>query len=81
MSDIPTVSNVRQDLTKWQETHAKFVLLTVKVRVLFLPDHCVFCPKLLVKLIVMSYFAWTMPKGYLYFSNNVAAYNFLTLFL
>ncbi|KAL8492395.1 hypothetical protein ACS0TY_023839 [Phlomoides rotata] len=30
MSDIPTVSNVRQDLTKWQETHAKFVLLTVK---------------------------------------------------
>lgn len=30
MSEIPTVSNVRQDLTKWQETHAKFVLLTVK---------------------------------------------------
>lgn len=30
MSDIPTVSNVRQDLTAWQEKHAKFVLLTVK---------------------------------------------------
>ncbi|KAH6828269.1 hypothetical protein C2S53_014207 [Perilla frutescens var. hirtella] len=30
VSDIPTVSNVRQDLTEWQERHAKFVLLTVK---------------------------------------------------
>ncbi|XP_076886024.1 uncharacterized protein LOC143535739 [Bidens hawaiensis] len=30
MSDIPTISNVRQDLTKWQETHAKLVLSTVK---------------------------------------------------
>lgn len=32
MSDIPTVSNVQQDLTEWQEKHAKLVLLTVKVR-------------------------------------------------
>ncbi|KAL3637914.1 hypothetical protein CASFOL_018362 [Castilleja foliolosa] len=30
MSDVPTVSNVRQDLTEWQEHHAKLVLLTVK---------------------------------------------------
>ncbi|GMQ11029.1 hypothetical protein CsSME_00053803 [Camellia sinensis var. sinensis] len=30
MSDIPTVSNVRQDLTAWQERHAKLVLSTVK---------------------------------------------------
>ncbi|XP_057791750.1 uncharacterized protein LOC131008734 [Salvia miltiorrhiza] len=30
VSDIPTVSNVRQDLTEWQERHAKLVLLTVK---------------------------------------------------
>ncbi|KAL4566447.1 hypothetical protein LXL04_030562 [Taraxacum kok-saghyz] len=30
ISDIPTVSNVRQDLTKWQEIHAKLVLSTVK---------------------------------------------------
>ncbi|XP_024976000.1 uncharacterized protein LOC112513982 [Cynara cardunculus var. scolymus] len=30
MSDIPTISNVRQDLTKWQEIHAKLVLSTVK---------------------------------------------------
>ncbi|XP_076926691.1 uncharacterized protein LOC143589964 [Bidens hawaiensis] len=30
VSDIPTISNVRQDLTKWQETHAKLVLSTVK---------------------------------------------------
>lgn len=30
MSDIPTVSNIRQDLTKWQEIHAKLVLSTVK---------------------------------------------------
>lgn len=32
MSDVPTVSNIRQDLTKWQEIHAKLVLSTVKVR-------------------------------------------------
>ncbi|KAA8542356.1 hypothetical protein F0562_023508 [Nyssa sinensis] len=31
MSDIPTVSNVRKDLTEWQEKHAKLVLLMVKV--------------------------------------------------
>ncbi|PIN00394.1 hypothetical protein CDL12_27106 [Handroanthus impetiginosus] len=30
VSDIPTVSNVRQDLTEWQERHAKLVLSTVK---------------------------------------------------
>ncbi|KAL4326076.1 hypothetical protein GQ457_11G027510 [Hibiscus cannabinus] len=30
MSDVPTVSNVRQDLTEWQEKHAKLVLSTVK---------------------------------------------------
>lgn len=30
MSDIPTVSNVRQDLTEWQERHANLVLTTVK---------------------------------------------------
>ncbi|XP_057514996.1 uncharacterized protein LOC130796642 [Actinidia eriantha] len=30
MSDIRIVSNVRQDLTSWQEQHAKLVLLTVK---------------------------------------------------
>lgn len=30
VSDIPAVSNVRQDLTEWQETHAKLVLATVK---------------------------------------------------
>ncbi|KAE9467139.1 hypothetical protein C3L33_00950, partial [Rhododendron williamsianum] len=30
MCDIPAVSNVRQDLTAWQEKHAKLVLLTVK---------------------------------------------------
>ncbi|GER38599.1 BSD domain-containing protein [Striga asiatica] len=30
MSDVPTVSNVRQDLTEWQERHAKLVLLNVK---------------------------------------------------
>lgn len=30
MSHIPTVSNVRQDLTAWQEIHAKLVLSTVK---------------------------------------------------
>lgn len=31
ISDIPTVSNVRQDLTEFQEKHAKFVLSSVKV--------------------------------------------------
>lgn len=30
MSNVPTVSNVRQDLTEWQERHANFVLSTVK---------------------------------------------------
>ncbi|GAB4845352.1 hypothetical protein Ancab_038760 [Ancistrocladus abbreviatus] len=30
MSDVPTVSNVQQDLTKWQERHATVVLSTVK---------------------------------------------------
>ncbi|XP_011072873.1 uncharacterized protein LOC105157989 [Sesamum indicum] len=30
VSDIPAVSNVRQDLTEWQEKHAKLVLSTVK---------------------------------------------------
>ncbi|TYH61677.1 hypothetical protein ES332_D07G069500v1 [Gossypium tomentosum] len=30
MSDVPTISNVRQDLTEWQEKHAKLVLSTVK---------------------------------------------------
>jgi hypothetical protein len=30
VSDIPTVSNVRQDLTEWQAMHAKLVLSTVK---------------------------------------------------
>lgn len=30
MSDVPTVSNVRQDLTQWQERHANLVLSTVK---------------------------------------------------
>ncbi|KAK6153491.1 hypothetical protein DH2020_013130 [Rehmannia glutinosa] len=30
VSDIPTVSNVRQDLTEWQERHAKLVLSSVK---------------------------------------------------
>ncbi|EYU23640.1 hypothetical protein ABFS82_04G141500 [Erythranthe guttata] len=30
VSDIPTLSNVRQDLTQWQEKHAKIVLSTVK---------------------------------------------------
>ncbi|KAL3640513.1 hypothetical protein CASFOL_015481 [Castilleja foliolosa] len=33
MSDVPTVSNVRQDLTEWQEHHAKLVLLTVKMEI------------------------------------------------
>ncbi|KAL9263072.1 hypothetical protein AKJ16_DCAP26952, partial [Drosera capensis] len=30
MSDVPTISNVRQDLTEWQERHATLVLSTVK---------------------------------------------------
>lgn len=30
MSDVPTISNVRQDLSQWQEKHATLVLLTVK---------------------------------------------------
>ncbi|XP_048136450.1 uncharacterized protein LOC115744781 isoform X2 [Rhodamnia argentea] len=30
MSDVPTVSNVRQDLTEFQEKHAKLVLSSVK---------------------------------------------------
>ncbi|XAR63843.1 hypothetical protein NMG60_11023960 [Bertholletia excelsa] len=30
IADTPTVSNVRQDLTEWQEKHAKLVLSTVK---------------------------------------------------
>ncbi|CDO98542.1 unnamed protein product [Coffea canephora] len=30
VSDIPAVSNVRQDLTEWQEKHANLVLATVK---------------------------------------------------
>lgn len=30
MSDIPTVSNIRQDLTEFQEKHAKLVLSSVK---------------------------------------------------
>ena len=31
MSDIPTLSNVRQHLTEWQEKHANLVLSSVKV--------------------------------------------------
>lgn len=31
MSDIPTVANIRQDLTEFQEKHAKLVLSSVKV--------------------------------------------------
>ncbi|KAK4395802.1 hypothetical protein Sango_1734500 [Sesamum angolense] len=34
VSDIPAVSNVRQDLTEWQEKHAKLVLSTVKVSII-----------------------------------------------
>ncbi|XP_002514599.2 uncharacterized protein LOC8264675 [Ricinus communis] len=30
MSDVPAVSNVRQDLTEWQEKHANLVLSSVK---------------------------------------------------
>lgn len=33
-SDVPTVSNVRQDLTEWQQKHASIVLTTVQVIVL-----------------------------------------------
>ncbi|KAL0396904.1 UNVERIFIED_CONTAM: hypothetical protein Scaly_0138800 [Sesamum calycinum] len=33
VSDVPTVSNVRQDLTEWQERHAKLVLSTVKDKI------------------------------------------------
>ncbi|KVH99296.1 hypothetical protein Ccrd_022466 [Cynara cardunculus var. scolymus] len=39
MSDIPTISNVRQDLTKWQEIHAKLVLSTVKEKMEFSSDY------------------------------------------
>lgn len=31
MSEVPTVSNVRQDLSEWQARHATLVLTTVKV--------------------------------------------------
>ena len=31
MSDVPTVSNVRQDLNEWQARHATLVLSAVKV--------------------------------------------------
>lgn len=31
MSNVPTVSNISQDLTEWQAKHASLVLLTVKV--------------------------------------------------
>jgi hypothetical protein len=31
MSDVPTVSNVRQDLNEWQAKHATLVLSSVKV--------------------------------------------------
>ncbi|XAR65319.1 hypothetical protein NMG60_11009404 [Bertholletia excelsa] len=30
ISDVPTVSNVRQDLSEWQQKHASLVLITVK---------------------------------------------------
>lgn len=32
MSNVPTVSNVRQDLSEFQAKHAKIVLSSVKVR-------------------------------------------------
>lgn len=35
LSDVPAVSNVRQDLTEWQEKHASLVLSTVKVASFF----------------------------------------------
>lgn len=31
MSNVPTVSNISQDLTEWQAKHASLVLSTVKV--------------------------------------------------
>jgi hypothetical protein len=31
MEDVPTVSNVRQDLNEWQARHATLVLSAVKV--------------------------------------------------
>lgn len=34
MSNVPTVSNVSQDLTEWQAKHASLVLSTVKVLLL-----------------------------------------------
>ncbi|RYR75678.1 hypothetical protein Ahy_A01g000259 isoform B [Arachis hypogaea] len=34
-SDVPAVSNVRQDLTDWQEKHAKLVLSAVKITAFF----------------------------------------------
>ena len=34
-SDVPTVSNVSQDLTEWQAKHANLVLSTVKVASFF----------------------------------------------
>ena len=40
-SDVPnTTSNVRKDLTEWQERHATLVLATVKVS--FLSRFCCF---------------------------------------
>ncbi|GFY88767.1 BSD domain-containing protein [Actinidia rufa] len=30
MSDVPTISNIRQDLTEWQQKHASLVLTTVQ---------------------------------------------------
>ena len=36
LSDVATVSNVRQDLTEWQAKHANLVLSTVQVALLFL---------------------------------------------
>ncbi|GAA0186159.1 hypothetical protein LIER_33447 [Lithospermum erythrorhizon] len=41
MSDIPTVSNVRQDLTQWQEKHAKLVLLSVKGSIMVTMRMCI----------------------------------------
>lgn len=36
VSDVATVSNVRQDLSEWQQKHANLVLTTVKVSTHFL---------------------------------------------
>lgn len=36
MFDVPTLSNVRQDLTEWQEKHASLVLSTVKVTIILI---------------------------------------------